>query len=182
MFPSLPESYRRALARSRSELVAALFFFLLGVIVGSSVPSAGASSGTLPEFTVGYFIRHNTRVLFGLWLGAPLFGIPTIVGLILNGTIFSNAVVTSHAPLTERFALLFPHAVFELSGILVAGSVGLKPVFTFGRYVREKQSRPLEALDVRDTLRLAIISLVLIGVAGVLEALVTPLVYQTVAR
>lgn len=178
---SSPETYRRAVARSRGELVAALSLFALGAVLGSSIPSIGSAGESLPEFTVWYFLQHNTRVLFGLWLGAPLFGLPTVLGLVLNGSIFANAVLTASTPPVERFSLLFPHSVFELPGIIVAGSVGLKPVFSFVRYLREQQPRPLRAADVRDLLRLALISLALIGVAGVLEASVTPVVYRTVA-
>jgi stage II sporulation protein M len=178
---SSPETYRRAVTRSYGEFATAILLFALGAVLGSTVPSIGTAGESLPEFTVWYFVRHNTRVLFGLWLGAPLFGLPTIFGLVLNGSVFSNALVTASIPLVERLALVFPHTLFELPGIIVAGSVGLKPVFSFVRYLREEQSRPLRAADVRDLLRLALISLALIGVAGVLEALVTPVVYGTVA-
>ncbi|WP_435195619.1 stage II sporulation protein M [Natronomonas sp. EA1] len=167
-------AYQETLIRSRLELLASVSLFGLGVVLGATVPSLTEPAGGLPTFTVEYFLRHNTRILFGLWLGAPLFGIPTVLGLVLNGSVFANAVATSSIPIAHRLALLFPHVVFELPGIFVAGCVGLKPFGAFVRYLVERQSRPMTPTDVRDLLRLAVLSLVLIAVAGALEALVTP--------
>lgn len=163
-------SGRRNPAASAEQLRATLFSD-----TGSLLDRLGVFAGQL--FT------HNTRVAFlALALGIVI-GVPTALLLFFNGVILGGffAVFAAKGLAWELFGWLSIHGVTEIAAIIIAGAAGL----------RMGQAMAFPGLDSRayalreagkDVGRLAIIAMLMLFVAALLEGFARQLVQDTSVR
>ena len=69
--------------------------------------------------------------------------------------------------------LIFPHGIFEIPAIIIAGAAGFKIPYKIIRYLAGKKEQPLTKEDIKEYLTLALISILLIVIAAWVEANVT---------
>ena len=76
-------------------------------------------------------------------------------------------------PLLDFLILVFPHGIFEISAIIIAGAAGFKIPYEIVRYLAGKKEQPLTKEDIKEHFTLAFISIILIVIAAWIEANVT---------
>jgi stage II sporulation protein M len=100
----------------------------LGIALGLTVPVAPvASPSSTGSHTWVTIFCANLRVLTGCYLGLVTGSAASVVTLVLNGILvgISWSALTSHASGIEVLALLAPHGLLEVPGMLLAGAAGL---------------------------------------------------------
>ena len=70
--------------------------------------------------------------------------------------------------------LTFPHCIFEIPAIVIAGAAGFKIPYEIVRYLAGKKEQPLTKEDIKEYITLALISIILIVIAAFVEAYITP--------
>ena len=109
--------------------------------------------------------------------GTLFFGMPTILNLVFNGAITSLIIRDSFLAKTNPmliFLLIFPHAIFEIPAIIMAGAAGFKIPYEIIRYLAGKKEQILTKEDLKEYLTLALISIILIVIAAFIEVYLTP--------
>ena len=74
-------------------------------------------------------LSNNILLTIQLIGGSIIFGIPTFCLLVYNGIIFGITLantVESKTALSKIFLLTFPHDIFEIPAIIIAGAAGFK--------------------------------------------------------
>jgi uncharacterized membrane protein SpoIIM required for sporulation len=61
--------------------------------------------------------------------------------------------------------LTFPHCIFEIPAIVIAGAAGFKIPYEIVRYLAGKKEQPLTKEDIKEYITLALISIILIVIA-----------------
>jgi len=115
-------------------------------------------------------------VVLLLLSGTLFFGMPTILNLVFNGAITSLIIRDSFLAKTNPmliFLLIFPHAIFEIPAIIMAGAAGFKIPYEIIRYLAGKKEQILTKEDLKEYLTLALISIILILIAAWIEANIT---------
>lgn len=105
--------------------------------------------------------------------GTVTFGVTTVGNLLLNGFLHSYALAVLPPSAIAAVALFVPHAVFELPSLWLAGGAGLRVPYEFVRYVRGEKDRFLTETDLRDVLVLAVLSVLAMTSAILVESQVT---------
>lgn len=141
---------------------------LLGAVLGTPPPANPKTELMRP----GYFFWHNIRVTILLWLGGATFGLLSFLTLLYNGA--QVGFVAGNGAPVLFVAGLAPHGVFELTGFIVAGAAGFKLPWEVTRYLLGQKKRILRGRHFRQAGELALLSALLIAVAAVIEAYVTP--------
>lgn len=85
------------------------------------------------------------------------------------GSILNNLIV-SGTGLKSSLLLIFPHAIFEIPAIIMAGAAGFKIPYEIIRYLAGKKEQILTKEDLKEYLTLALISIILIVIAAWIEA------------
>ncbi len=120
------------------------------------------------------FIIPNLKSDLLLIFGAFTLGLVTIVNLIFNGVLIGLAIGGSFwntTDLDQSLLLIIPHGIFEFSAIWLAGAAGLKGPQVFIRYLIG--GKFVTKQDVKEFLILSLTSIILIIIAGIIEATVT---------
>jgi stage II sporulation protein M len=163
---------RDLLRRNRAVLGAAVLCYLIGGVIGLSVP-VPADSLVAPAMGAQDFAANNLWVALLLVAGFVTVGIETILLLLGNGLMLGMAL-GAHIGVTpgpQIAAALVPHGIFEVPGLIIAGSVGMKSAqWCLGAVVR----RPVPYL-ARDCLVGIVSAGLFIAIAAPIEAYVTPL-------
>lgn len=136
---------------------------------------------TLDEYSCPfYFIKANLKVLFFEVIGVITIGISTIFTLIVNGIYFGLGIgyFLHKLSLTEILLLTLPHGIFELPAVWFAGAAGLKGPQVFIRYIKEDKF--VIKKDIEEFLTLFATSVILIIIAGVIEAKITYQIAQNI--
>jgi uncharacterized membrane protein SpoIIM required for sporulation len=121
-----------------------------------------------------FFIRHNLLVSLFVLCGCVTFGLTAIVGLITTGVTMGSAIaagLNNGLPITAVLTSLAPHGVFEIPALVIAGGVGLIGLRSF---VAVYHDRPAIQIDRRVLATTTLLVVVLIVIAGLVEAHVTP--------
>lgn len=166
-------TFPRAFRRNRSNLLAAIFLFLIGGVFGLGLaavqpslattllgPAAvsGLRDGRLwteslvnsvpPAVSSSAIARNNLSVALVGWAGGALAGIGSLYILFLNGFLLGSVfAITLHYSLADRLLeFISAHGPLEITLILVAASAGLR----MGRALVEASDLPR-----RDVLRTA---------------------------
>jgi uncharacterized membrane protein SpoIIM required for sporulation len=124
----------------------------------------------LEEFIL--ILKNNLKVCLILLLGSLTFGLTTFYTLFFNG--LSIPILLSNVKLIDIVAYVIPHALFEFSGFVIAGSAGFKIPYEVIQYLRDKKEKPITEEDIKEFLKLAGISIILIIIAAFVEVYITP--------
>lgn len=169
-----------------SMLIWAIFFFLgYCLVMQDAVYASSASTCSIKnEFETHqlpneandplFFISHNLTTTMIMILGVFNCGLSTIPNLIFNGFYLGGLIKQSlnvGMPLTSIMLMLFPHTIFELPAIWLAGAAGLKGPHVLIRYLRGGEF--ITKQDVKEFLSLSLTSVILILIAGIIEATIT---------
>lgn len=171
---------RRLVSRYVEAFAIATAIYLGAAVVGVAI--ASEASATSPPMTWDgdglsfvVVLRTNVHVALALAFGGGLLGVPTAIGLVLNGIGFGAvaASIVRTAGGTIAIVVLLPHAVFELPALWLAGAAGLRIPIGIVRYLRGTEAPDVrtEALGFVVTTSVAI-GLVVLG--AVVETIVTP--------
>jgi hypothetical protein len=162
--------------------------FALGVLLGAAVhaPVPGARQGVESAFgfdnpTWLTFAETNLVVLATIVSGAVLFGFPTFVAVVFNGVLVGLIVADAHAQghgLVAGVSLLLPHGVLEIPALLLGAGVGLAVPRGLVSYLRGHRERILRRRELLAYLQLVGLSVLLIVVAGWIEANLTKQLYE----
>jgi uncharacterized membrane protein SpoIIM required for sporulation len=122
-------------------------------------------------------LRNNLIVIIQLIVGALVFGLLTVINIVFNGLSFGFLVSRAFQKSLSLYAvasLTFPHGIFEIPAIIVAGAAGFKIPYEIVRYLMGKKEQPLTKEDIKEYITLALISIILIVIAAFVEAYITP--------
>lgn len=183
--PTRGKRLRSDLCRVRRPLGVAILLLLTGLGVGYVLhdPSAGSSvadGGSLYDFedpTVLDIAANNLAVMVLLVGGCLTLGALTVSGLVYNGFVLGTVVkslVASGEPLWAVLALILPHAIAELTGLLVAAAVSLGIVRDLLLYLVAARDDAVTVSELWSAGRLALAATVLVLVGALIEVHVTP--------
>ena len=159
-----------------------VFFFLLGLIFGvfSALfhdysayfgfdPFDNSNPGVL------FFFKHNLKVIFLLWSGAVTLGVTTLVNLFSNGFILGSAIRTTLTQIGvfRTLLLVLPHGIFEIPGLIIAGSAGFKIPYELLKFALGKKKEMITEGDAKEFFKLVGISIALILIAAIIESKIT---------
>jgi len=104
-----------------------------------------------------------------LLVGAFSFGATTFVNLVYKG--FVLGLVISNAlqqgiHFNKIVFLILPYGIFEIPAIIIAGAAGFKIPYEIIRYLAGKKETILIREDIKEYLTLALVSIILIVIAG----------------
>ena len=139
------------------------------------------SDGTLKLETLSLFINNATVATY-LYIGGILVGVVTAFLLITNGLFIGY--VASKVPLGDFIIFPLPHGIFEVVGIILAGTAGFKLGSVFLHFLNDvtKIKRNISIKnqisyllkvnydDFKDSLALFIIGVILLIIAAFIEA------------
>jgi len=148
---------------------------ILGIFFSLSVPLA--DNTTINPITSSSFLfaislfKVNIIVDLIIVSGLFIFGLPTIILLIINGFSLGYAITVSylmHNSIIKICIAILPHGIFEIAGLIFAGAVGLNG---FKIYFRENKNWKQLSIYL-------CISIILIFIAALVEGLITPLLLK----
>ncbi|MBC7095445.1 stage II sporulation protein M [Thermococcus sp.] len=171
-------------------LVFSMFLFLIGVFLGFNsldVPKSenmisvfefhGKQTGIAVNF--GYIFTANLKVILILSVvGVLTFGGSTAWNLIFNGIplglfLHSSWHLRHVGELKSFFLLIFPHGIFEIPALILAGAAGFKIPYELLRLVLGKKKEIITEEDAKEFFKLLGISIVLIFIAAIVEGTIT---------
>ncbi|MDK2869050.1 MAG: stage sporulation protein [Pyrococcus sp.] len=128
------------------------------------------------KLSFSYIFVNNLRVVLLLSFGGVLtFGGLTFLNLILNGInlgiLFYDSLLLGD--LKAFFLLIFPHGVFEIPGMIIAGAAGFKIPYEVLRFALSKKEEIITEEDAKEFFKLVSISIVLIFIAALIESTIT---------
>ncbi|CAB3288034.1 conserved membrane protein of unknown function [Methanocaldococcus lauensis] len=122
-------------------------------------------------------LTNNLKVIFLMLAGSITFGLSTFINLIFNGfnlgLLISNAY-NSGMPIKLILALILPHGIFEIPAMLISALAGFKIPYEITLYLLDKKEKPITEEDIKEFLKLALISIILIIIAAFVEVYITP--------
>jgi stage II sporulation protein M len=178
--------------------VAAVIFFLslfIGILVGYLLPDFTLKIiNVFVQSLLSYHIEKTTLSIFAHNLQAVLLeysggviGIIPIIALLTNGFIigaffgylFNHSYLTAIGSLSVQKFLVFtlPHGIFEIPGFIIAGAAGLRVTTRIIDLIKKiiyKKPEPVDNWKLKDSLFLLVISIILIFIAAIIEANITP--------
>ena len=179
--------------------VAAVIFFLslfIGILVGYLFPDLilkiinayvqSLLSYHLEKTTLSIF-THNLQAIFIEYIGGFIAIIPVIElfsnGFFIGGFfgyLFNHSYAAAIGPLSAWKFLVYtiPHGIFEIPGFIIAGAAGLRVttlVIDLLKNIIYKKHDDVNYWKIKDSLGLLLISVILILIAAIIEANITPI-------
>ncbi|WP_226039750.1 stage II sporulation protein M [Natrinema sp. DC36] len=167
--------------------------FAFGIIVGIALMAAGYNLLEIIEELVGeplfpdiggqsrtelmrFLLVNNTRAFLLSILGALTLGLLTAWAMVFNGVIVGNvgAFVASDVGIGFILVGLLPHGIFELPALFIAAGVGFRLLYRVGQRLRGLRDAILTRRYLYRTGLLVLAGWLLLVVAAVVEAFVTP--------
>ena len=176
-------------------LVFSTFLFLIGVFLGFNSLNAPKSENMfciyekqneiVPNFR--FLFINNLKVILILSFGGVLtFGGLTIWGLIFNGIplglfLHSSWTLRHVGELKTFFLLIFPHGIFEIPALIIAGSAGFRIPYEILRFALGKKEEIITEEDAKEFFKLVGISIALILIAAIVESTITMKIAEKLA-
>jgi stage II sporulation protein M len=168
--------------------------FAIGVVIGVALLAAGYNlleivadllgEGLFPEeiadfsgFELTRFLLvNNTQAFLLSIVGALSLGLLTAWAMVFNGIIVGNvgAAVAGTVGLDYILVGLLPHGVFELPALFIAAGVGFRLLYRLGQRLRGTRDAAFTKPYLYRTAILVLVAWLLLAVAAVVEAFVTP--------
>jgi uncharacterized membrane protein SpoIIM required for sporulation len=172
---------------------AAVMLFIFGIIVGELISDSGLGD-VLRQLGIGQgkssalaglspvplgidIFFHNWQVAISVALSGLGFIVPVAVSMMFNGIIL-GALARVVPSFSYLVAGILPHGVIELPAFFVAGSIGLKLGVYSIRAVAQRRAGEDQGLSslLRQAVFVAVGLAPLFLIAGLIEAIVTPIV------
>ncbi len=167
-------------------LAVSLLLYLLGYFYGITIAEEELTKHPIQNFnenidlTIEYnfidILINNIKVIIINLLGGFLLGSIVVTNTFLNGVnlgTFLKLFVDGNITPLHAILLIFPHGIFEIPAIIIAGAAGFKIPYEIVRYLAGRKEQILTKEDFKEYLTLALISIVLIVIAAWIEANVT---------
>jgi uncharacterized membrane protein SpoIIM required for sporulation len=122
-------------------------------------------------------LTNNLKLIFLMLAGSITFGLSTFINLIFNGFSFGMLISNAYnSGMSTKLilALTIPHGIFEIPAMLISAVAGFKIPYEVIQYLRDKKEKPITEEDIKEFLKLAGISIVLIVIAAFVEVYITP--------
>jgi len=171
-------------ANCRFILLSSLLY-ITSIIVSYVTLEWNATKGVFKVLSFIDILENNTQVILIILTGILTFGITSLLNIISNGFLLGGNIkiaIKSGASLYNILILLFPHGIFEIPAIIIAGAAGFKIPYEIIRYLAGKKEQILTKEDIKEYLTLALISIILIVIAAFVEAYITPRVAEYFLR
>ncbi|CAB3288795.1 conserved membrane protein of unknown function [Methanocaldococcus lauensis] len=129
------------------------------------------------KFNFPFILTNNLKVIFLMLAGSITFGLSTFINLIFNGFnvgVLIGSTFQTNEPLKLILALILPHGIFEIPAMLISALAGFKIPYEITLYLLDKKQKPLTEEDIKEFLKLALISIILIVIAAFVEVYITP--------
>ncbi|KTG07958.1 hypothetical protein AUR64_01615 [Haloprofundus marisrubri] len=142
---------------------------------GIQIGTPGDVAGVFGVFPIDTFVNiaaNNWLVGAASAYGGLVFGVPAAVSLAFNGLLIG--ALAGIFELTPFLALVAPHGVIELPGLVVAGALGLHLGAVGWRAFRGRTDAAGVAEALRDAFRVLVGLAVVFVVASFVEAFLTP--------
>ncbi|MEM2124830.1 MAG: stage II sporulation protein M [Candidatus Methanosuratincola sp.] len=175
-------------------LAIATVLFLVGVLLGIIAGFSGEVNGSnsiveqleplfqfykpYQPFTVVFLFFKNLLTAGIAFLLSPLIVVPAAI-LLLNGYLLGmvGTIVANEVSLGAALAALAPHGIFEMPALVIAAAAG----FRFGIAVLKKVKSRIRRTDFpisndfEKSLRLFVLSAILLFAAAIMETYATPM-------
>ncbi|MDI9644201.1 MAG: stage II sporulation protein M [Candidatus Verstraetearchaeota archaeon] len=129
--------------------------------------------------TVVFLFLKNLLTASIAYLFSPIIIFPAAV-LLLNGYVLGlvGTVVSTEVSLESSLAALVPHGIFEIPALIIAAAAGFRLGFSFLKKVWciLNHRNHSVSFDFVRSLRLFLLSTILLFIAAIMETYVTPLV------
>ena len=129
------------------------------------------------QFNFPTILTNNLKVIFLMLAGAITFGLSTFINLMFNGFnvgVLVGSTFLTNEPLKLITGLILPHGIFEIPAMLISAVAGFKIPYEVIQYLRDRKEKPLTEEDIKEFLKLAGISIILIIIAAFVEVYITP--------
>jgi uncharacterized membrane protein SpoIIM required for sporulation len=129
------------------------------------------------KFNFHSILLNNLKVIFLMLAGAITFGLSTFINLMFNGFnvgVLVGSTFLTNEPLKLIAGFILPHGIFEIPAMLISAVAGFKIPYEIIQYLRDKKEKPLTEEDIKEFLKLAVISIILIIIAAFVEVYITP--------
>jgi uncharacterized membrane protein SpoIIM required for sporulation len=176
-------------ASLRRSLAVAVALWLLSTVAGfwlvSSIGGTTAAAIPIPmpipqghppiassDAFIGILAR-NLAVFVGLLLGLVTAGISAAALLCFNGIVFGRILAVARLAglsAADMAQAVVPHAVLEIPGLMIGGGIGLLGFPLFCRWVHGRAPISRAGRFNRLLARLALLGVLLLGIAAALEA------------
>lgn len=154
---------------------AVCFFGIGSLLTGSSAMNQIENFSSGESFL--YFFINNFLHCLVCVIGC---GILSAALLLFNGAIIGVSGVAYMAlggSALTYFALIVPHSIFEVPAIIISAAGGMKLLDLLIKYISGKREIPYKK-EIVNILKSLIIVAVLLLIAGIIEAYITPLIAQ----
>ncbi|ADG13972.1 protein of unknown function DUF95 transmembrane [Methanocaldococcus infernus ME] len=129
------------------------------------------------QFNFISILTNNLKVILLMLAGAITFGLSTFINLLFNGFnvgVLIGSTFLTNEPLKLITALILPHGIFEIPAMLIAAIAGFKIPYEITLYLLDRKEKPITEEDIKEFLKLALISIILIIIAAFVEVYITP--------
>ncbi len=123
------------------------------------------------------FAANNTAVAVGSAASGLAFGVPSVVALLFNGTLFGVLARLEVAPAVLA-AFVAPHGLVEIPALLVAGALGLSLGGTGWRALTGDAGRTDVAAALERAFWVLVGVALMLAVAGAVEGLFSPYYFR----
>ena len=130
----------------------------------------------MDKLSFNIVFRNNLKVILLLSFGGVLtFGGLTLLNSIFNGmdlgTLFYEALISNDVK--TFFLLILPHGIFEIPGLIIAGSAGFKIPYELLKFALGKKKEMITEEDAKEFFKLVGVSIALILIAAIIESKIT---------
>jgi len=129
------------------------------------------------NFNFPIILTNNLKVIFLMLAGAITFGLSTFINLIYNGFnvgLLIGSIFQTNEPLKVIAGFILPHGIFEIPAMLISAVAGFKIPYEVTLYLLDKKEKPITNEDIKEFLKLSLISIILIIIAAFIEVYITP--------
>ncbi|WP_456374644.1 stage II sporulation protein M [Methanocaldococcus sp.] len=137
------------------------------------------------QFNFPFILTNNLKVIFLMLAGSITFGLSTFINLIFNGFnvgVLIGSTFQTNEPLKLIAGFILPHGIFEIPAMLIAAVAGFKIPYEITLYLLDKKEKPITEEDIKEFLKLALISIILIIIAAFVEVYITPKVANLILK
>ncbi|QCW01831.1 stage II sporulation protein M [Natrinema pallidum] len=171
--------------------------FAVGIVIGVLLMLAGYNLLEIIQELVGeplfpdvdgggfdlarFLLVNNSRAFLLSIVGALSLGLVTAWAMLFNGIIIGNvgAYVTRDVGLDYILVGLLPHGIFELPALFIAAGIGFRLLYRIGQRVRGTRDAIFPKPYLYRTGLLVLAGWLLLVVAALVEAFVTPVLLET---
>ncbi|TMT77916.1 stage II sporulation protein M [Haloterrigena sp. H1] len=172
--------------------------FAVGIVVGIALMIAGYNLLEIIQEVVGeplfpdisdrsrlelaqFLLVNNSRAFLLSILGVLTLGLLTAWAMVFNGIIVGNvgAFIAGSVGVGYILVGLLPHGIFELPALFIAAGVGFRLLYRVGQRIRGSRSSIITKRYLYRTGLLVLAGWLLLVVAAVVEAFVTPALLET---